>query len=136
MQKERTGSVGTRIRAEVHISTLQLLGVSITTHRDHALPQLLRVLVDKVRQTRVNVTGRDGVDTGKVAPFVCQRARHMDAASFGDVVRGLFLREVGNVARHGGRDDEGAGAAFLEVGADGLCAVECAIEIGLHNLVP
>lgn len=60
----------------------------------------------------------------------------MDAAGFGDVVGGLLLGEVGDVAGHGGGDDEAAGATLLEVGAYGLCTVECAVEIGLDDLVP
>ena len=50
----------------------------------------------------------------------------MDAPSFGNVVGGLFLREVGDVAGHGGRDDEGSCFAFAEVVAHGFGAVECA----------
>lgn len=40
------------------------------------------------------------------------------------------------MAGHRGGDDEGAGSALLEVGADRLCAVECAVEIGLDDFVP
>jgi hypothetical protein len=40
------------------------------------------------------------------------------------------------VAGHRGRDDEGAGAALLEVVADGLGAVEGAVQVGLDDLVP
>jgi hypothetical protein len=60
----------------------------------------------------------------------------VDAASLRNVVGGLFLGEVGNVARHRGGDDERAGSALLEVCADGLCAVEGSVEIGLDNFVP
>lgn len=59
----------------------------------------------------------------------------MDAPSLGDVVRGLLLRVVGNVAGHGGGDDEGAGAALLEVGADGFGAVEGAVEVTMEEAV-
>ena len=50
------------------------------------MPEILSLLVDEVRETGVDVTRRDGVDTGEVAPFVSQRAGEMDAAGFGDVV--------------------------------------------------
>ena len=60
----------------------------------------------------------------------------MDAARLGDVVRCLFLREVGNVARHGGGDDETSSSTFLKVMAYGLGTVEAAREIGLDDLVP
>ena len=60
----------------------------------------------------------------------------MDAARFGNVVRGLFLRVVGNVAGHGGGDDEGASAALFEVVADGFGAVEGAVEVGLDDFHP
>ena len=54
----------------------------------------------------------------------------MDAARLGDVVRRLLLREVGNVPGHGRGDDEAAGAALLEVMADGLSAVVGAYATG------
>ena len=60
----------------------------------------------------------------------------MDAARLGDVVRRLFLREVGNVARHGGGDDETSSSTFLEMMANGFGTVEAAREIGLDDLVP
>ena len=60
----------------------------------------------------------------------------MDAAGLGDVVGGLLLGEVGDVARHRCRDDEGTSAARLEVVADGLGAVERAVQVGLDNLIP
>lgn len=60
----------------------------------------------------------------------------MDAACLGNVVGGLLLREVGNVAGHRGGDDEGSGSTFLEMCANGLCAVEGSVEIGLDDFVP
>lgn len=60
----------------------------------------------------------------------------MDAARLGDVVGSLLLWEVGNVAAHGGGDDEGAGAALSEVVADGFGAVEGAVEVGLDDFFP
>ena len=44
--------------------------------------------------------------------------------------------KVGDMAGHGGSDDERAGSALLEVVANGLCAVEGSIEIGLDDFVP
>ena len=60
----------------------------------------------------------------------------MDASRFGDVVGGLFLGVVGDVAGHGGGDDEGAGATLFEVVADGFGAVEGAVEVGLDDFHP
>ena len=40
------------------------------------------------------------------------------------------------MAGHRCGDDEGAGSPLFEVCADGLCAVECAVEIGLDYFVP
>lgn len=60
----------------------------------------------------------------------------MNAASLGDVVRGLLLGEVGDVARHGGGDDEGAAALLLEVSADGLGTVGGTVKVDLNDLVP
>ena len=131
-----TSSVGRSIRKEVNVSSLELLGITVSAHGDHALPEVLGLLVDKVGQTSVDVSGGDGVDTGKVAPLVGERASHVDAASLGDVVRGLLLRVVGDVAGHGGGDNEGAVALLLEDGADGLGAVGCAVEVDLDNVVP
>ena len=60
----------------------------------------------------------------------------MDASGFGNVVGGLFLREVGNVAGHGGRDDEGAGLALAEMVAHGFSAVECTSQICINDFLP
>ena len=60
----------------------------------------------------------------------------MDATGLGNVVGGLFLRVVGNVAGHGGRDDEGAGFALAEMVAYGFGAVECAGQIGINDFLP
>lgn len=100
------------------------------------MPQLLHALVDKVRQARVDVAGRDAVDAGKVAPLVGQRLGHVDAAGLGHVVRCLLLREVGDVARHGGGDDQRAVTLLLEDGANGLGAVGRAVEISVDDAVP
>ena len=40
------------------------------------------------------------------------------------------------MSRHRGGDDEAAGSALLEVGTDGLRAVEGTVQVGLDNLVP
>lgn len=60
----------------------------------------------------------------------------MDAAGLGDVVRGLFLRVVGDVAGHGGGDDKRAAAALFEVVAHGFGAVEGAVQVCLDDFVP
>jgi len=100
------------------------------------VPQLLDVLGNEVGKTSVNVSGGDGVDTGEVPPLVGKRLGQVDAASLCDVVGSLLLGEVGNVARHGGSDDEGAGLALAEVKTNGTRAVEGSSEIGLDDLVP
>jgi len=55
----RAGSVRAGIADEVDISALELLGLSVTTHGDHAHPEILDLLVHKVRETGVDVAGRD-----------------------------------------------------------------------------
>jgi hypothetical protein len=52
----------------------------------HRVPQLLDVLGNEVRQTGVNVSGGNGVDTGKVPPLVGERLGKVNAASLCDVV--------------------------------------------------
>jgi hypothetical protein len=91
------------------------------------MPQLLDVLGDKVAQTGVNVSRGDGVDTSKVPPLVGERLGQVDAASLCDVVGGLLLGEVGDVAGHGGGDDEVSGLALAEVQANGTGTVEGAL---------
>jgi hypothetical protein len=135
-QEIGTGGVGGGVGGEVDVGALELLGETVTAHGDHGVPELLGLLGDEVGETGVNVTGGDGVDTGEVAPLVGEGASHVDAASLGDVVGGLLLGEVGDVAGHGGGDDEGAGSALLEVVADGLGAVEGTVQVDLDNVVP
>lgn len=100
------------------------------------MPQLLDALVDEVAQAGVDVAGRDGVDAGKVAPLVGQRPRHVDAAGLGHVVRRLLLREVGDVARHGRRDDQRPVALLLEHRPDRLGAVRRAVQVRVDHAVP
>jgi len=131
-----TGGVGGGVGGEVDVGALELLGETVTAHGDHGVPELLGLLGDEVGETGVNVAGGDGVDTGEVAPLVGEGASHVDAAGLGDVVGGLLLGEVGDVAGHGGGDDEGAASALLEVVADGLGAVEGTVQVDLNNVVP
>ncbi|KAI6760449.1 hypothetical protein HG530_009309 [Fusarium avenaceum] len=121
---------------EVDVGSLELLGVTVAAHGDHAPPELLGLGVDEVGEAGVDVAGGDAVDTGKVAPLVGEGLGHVDAASLGHVVRSLLLGEVGDVARHGGCDDERAVALLLEESADGLGAVGGAVEVDLDNVVP
>ena len=60
----------------------------------------------------------------------------MDTPSLCDVVAGLLLREVGNVAGHGRCDDKRASLALLEVVADSLGAVEGSVQVSLDDLHP
>ena len=60
----------------------------------------------------------------------------MNATSLGNVVGGLFLRIIGDVARHGGGDHKRAGAALLEVVPDGFGAIEGAGKIGGNDFFP
>ena len=128
--------VCTGITSEIHIRPLEFLGLAIASHGDHAQPQILDLLVHKVRQAGVDVARADGVDPGEVTPLVRQRARQVDAAGLGHVVAGLLLREIGDVPGHGGGDDEAPRAAVAEVLADDLGAVGDAGEIGLDDLIP
>lgn len=110
--------------------------MTVAAHGDHGVPQVLDLLIDKVGETSVDVSGGDAVNTSEVAPLVGEGASHVDAACLGDVVGGLFLREVDDVARHRGGDDEGTSAALLEVVTNGLSAVESTVQIGLDDLLP
>jgi hypothetical protein len=65
------------------------------------MPQLLRRLGHKVGQARVDVAGRDAVDARKVAPFVGEGFGEVDAAGFGDVVRGLKPAQGGELVKTG-----------------------------------
>jgi hypothetical protein len=122
--RETYSAVRGCVRGKVDVCALELGSLSITAHGDHAVPQLLDVLGNKVGQTSVNVSRGDGVDTGKVPPLVGKRLGQVDAASLCDVVGGLLLGEVGNVAGHGGGDDERSGLALAEVETDGTGTVE------------
>ena len=132
----RARGVRRGVTCKVDISALQFLSLSITSQGDHALPQLLSLGIDEIGQTGVDVTGRDAVDTGKVPPLVGERLGQMDTAGLGNIVGCLLLREIGNVAGHGGSDDERAGFALTEVEADGSGAVVGTVEIGIDDLLP
>ena len=82
-------TVGASIAGEIDVCTLQLSSLCVTTHRDHAVPELLSLLVDEVGETGVDVAWGDGVDAGEVPPFVGKGFREVDAGGFGDVVGGL-----------------------------------------------
>lgn len=60
----------------------------------------------------------------------------MDTSSLRGVVRCLFLREIGDVAGHAGRDDKAARSPFLKMRTDLLGAVEGSVQIRLDHLVP
>jgi hypothetical protein len=66
--------IGRSIGGKVQESTLELLGLCVTAHGDHGVPQFLDVLRHKVRETSVDVSRRDGIDTSKVPPLVGKRA--------------------------------------------------------------
>lgn len=82
-------SVGASIAGKIDVCTLQLSSLCVTTHGDHAVPEILSLLVDEVGETGVDVAWGDGVDAGEVTPFVGKGAGKVDAAGFGDVVGGL-----------------------------------------------
>ena len=129
-------AVGGSVRGEVDIGTLELGGLSVTAHGDHGVPQLLDVLGNEVGQTSVDVSRGDGVDTGEIPPLVCERAGQVDAACLSNVVGGLLLGEVGDVAGHGGSDDERSSLALTEVKTNSTCAVEGTGQVSLDDLVP
>jgi hypothetical protein len=81
-----TGAVRASIGGEVDVGTLELSSLRITAHGDHAVPKILSLLVNEVGETSIDVTRRDRVDTGEVAPFVGERLGQVDAASLCNVV--------------------------------------------------
>jgi len=60
----------------------------------------------------------------------------VDAAGLGDVVARLLLREVGDEAGHGCRDDQRPGFAFAEVHPDGAGAVGASVQVGVDDFFP
>jgi hypothetical protein len=50
------------------------------------MPQLLDILRHEIAQTSINVSGGNGVDTGKVPPLVGKRLGKVNASSLCDVV--------------------------------------------------
>ena len=91
----RARSVGRGIASEVDIGALELSCFSVSSHWNHAVPKILRLLRDEVAQACVDVSRRDGIDSRKASPLVRQRTGEVDATSFGNVVRGLLLGKVG-----------------------------------------
>lgn len=81
-----TCDIRASIASKKNISTLQLLGLRIAAHWDHAMPNILDLLAHKVGETSIDVAWRDGVDASEVPPFVGERAGQVDATGFGDVV--------------------------------------------------
>lgn len=53
--KISTSSVAGSVTGEVDVCAFQLCCLSITTHWDHAMPEILSLLVNEVRQTSVDV---------------------------------------------------------------------------------
>lgn len=106
------------------------------------MPDLLDLLVHKVRQARVDVARGDAVDAREVAPLVREGLRQVDAACFGDVVGGLLLGVVGDVACwragggvSGGFLGEGVGGGRVYGGfgwgfESGICFVTCRVVHG------
>lgn len=135
-QQVVTSHVGAGITAQVDVGALELLGLAMAAHGDHRQPQVLGLLVDKVRQAGVDVSGGNAVHASKVAPLIGQRPCHMDTASLCNVVGSLLLGEIGDVAGHGGGNHEASSAALLEVSTNGLGAMESAREVGLNHLFP
>lgn len=85
-----TGRVGTRVAGEVDVGALELGGLAVPAHGDHAVPEGLDVLGHEVGQAGVDVARGDGVDAGKVTPLVGEGASQVDTTRFGDVVGGLL----------------------------------------------
>lgn len=67
--------------------------------------------------------------------FVGKRLGYVNVVSFGDVVRGLFLRVVGDVVGYGGCDDKGFCVVFFEMGFYCFGVVGCFVEVGLDNVI-
>ena len=84
-----TSDVRAGIRSKQDVSTLELGCLCITTHGDHGVPQLLRLLWHEVGQTSVDVARGDGVHASEVTPLIGKGASHVDAAGLCDVVGGL-----------------------------------------------
>ena len=97
-------SVGASIAGKIDVCTLELRSLGVTAHGDHAVPEILSLLVDEVGETSVDVAWGDGVDAGEVTPFVGEGAGKVDAAGFGNVVGGLRLCQWSWSETQGGND--------------------------------
>src|SRR6201996_6538805 len=85
-QQISTSSIRRSIRAEINISALQLLRISVAAHRNHAHPEILCLLGHEVGKAGIDIARRDGVDTSEVTPFIRKRLGHVDASGLSDVV--------------------------------------------------
>lgn len=67
------GSIASSIRGQVKISPLELLGLTFPTHGNLILPDIFGILINEAGDLRGNVTGGNGVGTGKPDPFHSER---------------------------------------------------------------
>ena len=74
--KIRARGICRRIRRQVKESTLKLVGLSFTAHGDLVSPGVLRLLGHKVRDLRVDVAWRNGVDSGELDPLDSETATY------------------------------------------------------------
>lgn len=127
------GGVGRSVRGKVQESTLELRGLTLAAHGDLALPDVLGLLRDEVGDLGVDVAGRDGVGARVLDPLDGQRAAQVDDTGLGRVVGSLKLREVDNVAGHGGRGDEASASVVFELVAVQVLALEILLSPDLSG---
>jgi hypothetical protein len=64
-----SGGVGRGIRGQIKVGTLQLMGLTFTTHGDFVPPDILDVLRNEAGDLGSNVTRGDSVGTSEADPF-------------------------------------------------------------------
>lgn len=77
---------GARVRSQVQVDALELPRVRVPPHGRLLVPGLLELRGAVVRDGRVDVSGTDAVDSGKVYPFHRQGLGEVNHAGFAGIV--------------------------------------------------
>jgi hypothetical protein len=64
-----SGGIGRGIRGQIEVGTLQLVGLTFTTHGNFVTPDVFGIFGNKIGDFGSDVTGRDSVGTSEANPF-------------------------------------------------------------------
>lgn len=104
-------------------------------HRDLIQPRAPHLLGHELGNIRRNVPGRHRIDPcPERRPFHGEGLAEVDDGGLGGVVGRLVLRDVDDVAGHGGGGDEGAGVLAAEVAAGGIGGEVDGVDVGGDDL--